>query len=145
MLRLLLLLSVSTMIVGCGEGFRAVTQIDRDFQPIVEKFEYIYGVDVDLNMFYQDLDGNVIGVCRSKTSYREIAVDPEYWDDAKELDRELLVFHELGHCVLDQLVHRNSTLSDGCSGSIMDEYHIGAYCYDKHYDYYIEELGDGHI
>lgn len=139
MLKLILLLSVSTMMIGCA---RTTGTVGEDFKPFVKKFEEIYGITVNMGIFYQDLDGWVIGVCRYGRHSREIAIDPEFWDEASDIDREIVIFHELGHCALNQFEHRNyyHSLDPQCPGSIMDEYHIGEVCYEKHYDYYIEEL-----
>lgn len=141
MLRLALLLSVSSMIVGCGK-FRAVNIgiVDPEFEPYVEMFlDHANISSINVDMYFNDLTGNVIGVCKTRGSEKKIEIDIMWWSSASELDREIVIFHELGHCVLGQ-GHRNFRLSDGCRGSIMDEYHIGAYCYDKHYDHYIGEM-----
>ena len=142
MLRLILLLSVSSMIVGCGQGFRAINPgiVDPEFQPYVDKFMELGNITVaGIDMYFSPQSGNVIGMCFVNGSYRDIEIDGVWWSTAGDLDREILIFHELGHCVLNR-GHRNFTLQDGCGGSLMDSYHIGSYCYSKHYDYYIEEL-----
>src|SRR5690606_17670169 len=59
-----------------------------------------------------------------------------YSDEAKEYvaaDREQLMFHELGHCILNRS-HTNST------NSIMYPYHLSANYYINHYVNYIAEL-----
>jgi len=142
MLRLILLLSVSSMLIGCGNGFRPINVgvVDPEFEPYVELFlDYANIPSINVDMYFNNQSGNVIGVCKTRGNEKKIEIDGVWWYSASELDREILIFHELGHCVLGQ-GHRNYTLSDGCRGSVMDEYHIGAYCYEKHYDYYLEEL-----
>ena len=143
MLKLVSSLLISTVIIGCGNEFKPVTKIENDFKPIVEKFEQLYNVEVEMDMFYENLEGDVIGICRYENNWSEIAIDPVYWDNSSELDHEQLVFHELAHCVLGQ-DHRNYMLEDtGCPGSIMDEYHIDNGCYEEYYYYYLEELRSG--
>lgn len=120
--------------------------VDPDFQPFVDKFIDMFKIDtidvIYVDIYYNQQSGNVIGVCKIKGEEKDIEIDPEWWSKANDLNREILMFHELGHCVLSQ-GHRNYELSDHCPGSIMDTYHIGAYCYNKHYDYYIDEMLGG--
>lgn len=142
MLRSILFISVCYMLMGCGQGFRAINhgQVDPEFQPYVDLFmEYANLPVIHVDMYFNPQSGNVIGVCYKRGNDRKVEIDVEWWDKAGELDREILIFHELGHCVLEK-PHTNFDLEDGCGGSVMNEYHIGAYCYDKHYDHYIEEL-----
>lgn len=132
---------LSILLAGCGRpGFQANTYIDPNFQPMVDKFTEISGITPEVSIYFDDLTGDVIGTCYVRGEVRDIEIDEAWWWNASYLDRELVIFHELGHCVLDQMDHRDFKLSNGCSGSIMNTYHIGAYCYEKHYDYYIEEL-----
>ena len=45
----------------------------------------------------------VLGVCvRNDEEPNRVAVDQEAWAAADDAFRELIVFHELGHCVLDR-------------------------------------------
>ena len=145
MLRLILLLSVSSMIVGCGQGFRAISPgiVDPEFQPYVDKFMELGNIShMSVDMYFEDQTGYIIGTCLVRGQERRIEIDPAWWWSANNLDREIVIFHELGHCVLNQR-HRDNLLFDGCSGSVMNTYHIGSYCYGLHYDYYIQELFSG--
>lgn len=47
----------------------------------------------------------VLGLCQPETvrkPFSEIVIDEEFWSDATDLQREYVVFHELGHCFLDR-------------------------------------------
>lgn len=45
----------------------------------------------------------VIGQCvHQEDQPNTVIVDKLYWDTATQLEREFLVFHELGHCVLNR-------------------------------------------
>lgn len=137
------LIIVGLMLSGCGEGFEAINtgKVDPEFEDYVNKFLEIYEIPViHVDMYFDEQSGNVIGVCKIRGNDRYIEIDPNWWSWSGDVDREILIFHELGHCVLDQHGHRDFRLTDGCPGSIMDTYHIGANCYEKHYDYYIEEM-----
>ena len=41
------------------------------------------------------------------------------WSIANNQAREALIFHELGHCLLDRINHKNDTFADGTPKSIM--------------------------
>lgn len=47
------------------------------------------------------IEKNVIGQCAwSGAHQHSITIDEQYWRTANDLQREFVVFHELGHCVL---------------------------------------------
>lgn len=125
---------------GCATGFKIYGDVGPEFEPYVNRFMEVTGINfIFADIYFEEQTGNVIGVCKSKGAYRAIEIDPEWWNEADDWGREALMFHELSHCILDQ-DHRNFTLDDGCAGSIMDEYHMGSWCYEKHYDHYISEF-----
>lgn len=72
-----------------------------------------------------------------------IVVDETYWDQADEGARQSLLFHELGHCVLDRL-HLSGVTTDGAPLSVMNPYTIPANVYDYNHDYYMHELFSVH-
>lgn len=47
-------------------------------------------------------DNGIGGVCRrhDEGRNRSIIIDKDYWEKSNELEREFVVFHELGHCFL---------------------------------------------
>ena len=58
--------------------------------------------------------GGVIGLCRRNDNEpNRIAVDPVAWQNGTDAFRELVVFHELGHCVLDR-EHRDEQENGVC-------------------------------
>lgn len=69
---------------------------------------------------FDDLPDNKIGQC-SYTSHspRKITLDRTYWQRAGSIDKEYLVFHELGHCYLERS-HDDSQNSLGNCNSIMN-------------------------
>jgi len=52
----------------------------------------------------QDISStNVLGQCfRNSEKPRKVIVDEDFWRDANEMDRQFLIFHELGHCFLNR-------------------------------------------
>ena len=73
-----------------------------------------------------------------------IDINPEAWSYMSASEKETLIFHELGHCILNR-GHDNSSIYDGgyssyIPSSIMHEYAISSTFYESRYDHYIKEL-----
>ena len=65
------------------------------------------------------LDSGVIGQCaHSETEENTVIIDRMYFDSATDLEREFVVFHELGHCVLNR-EHLDDSDNQGNCVSIM--------------------------
>jgi hypothetical protein len=63
--------------------------------------------------------GTVAGVCSTNNrGLRHITIDQNFWNKASSYTREMIVFHELGHCVLGR-GHREDFFSNGICQSIM--------------------------
>ena len=62
---------------------------------------------------------NVIGECaHNEDKPNEVIIDRTYWMGANDLEKEFLVFHELGHCALNR-EHLDAADSHGHCISIM--------------------------
>lgn len=95
--------------------------------------------------------GMVVGVCiRSKTTtnngliqeVREtpvIKINRQYWESTAEADREQLMYHELGHCILKR-DHDETLITHAQPESIMYPVHLGNALYVDYYSHYINEL-----
>lgn len=109
-------------------------------------------------------DSRQIGTCQKIlwASYVRIRVD--WWmEKAGELQREGLVYHELGHCILDRghmrpheneiviyleklfldlklIKQKKGYLKDYCPSSYMHPSAVSEYCIKKHRSFYIKEL-----
>lgn len=98
-----------------------------------------YGLSVRIHNIQEE---NVAGTCSySMHAGREITIDEAFWLKAGSLDREMVVFHELGHCVLAQ-GHRENTDSNNNCLSIMASGTQGCRLLynDINRDYYLDEL-----
>jgi hypothetical protein len=86
--------------------------------------------------------GNVAGVCSTNNrGLRHIIIDLDFWNRAPFYHREMIVFHELGHCILGR-GHREDAFSNGICQSIMRSGNGGcrdAYRADTR-DYFLDEL-----
>lgn len=82
----------------------------------------------------------IIGYCY----YDEhlIKIRHDFWVFATPLSRKIVVYHELGHCLIGRS-HRNDTFPDNCARSLMNSNLPALECLNKHYDDYIQELITG--
>lgn len=83
------------------------------------------GIFIDLNEeeisaeFMEISEDGVAGTCTyGSHNPGHILIDVSFWDRAGELLKEMIVFHELGHCSL-HLDHREGIHPDGTCLSIM--------------------------
>ena len=61
---------------------------------------------------------DVVGQCSySASSTRKVNIDRTYWNSATDLEKELVIFHELGHCYLERS-HSDTQENRNCT-SIM--------------------------
>jgi hypothetical protein len=80
-----------------------------------------------------------IGLCESGAGLRRVTFDPTFWSQASETQRELLVHHELGHCVLYR-AHDTALLPSGAYASIMYPVILASSTYVANEAYYQQEL-----
>ena len=89
-------------------------------------------------------EGSVAGTCSTNGhDLRHITIDQSFWDRASPLLREMVIFHELGHCILGR-GHSEDQFDNGICRSIMRSGLVD--CIDAYSatnrPYYIEELFD---
>jgi len=112
--------------IGCSKENE--NEIETELMSYIQTFQSeaaTHGVVIQLNEI--DLDGYIenieqrgtLGQCKSYSDgSKEIVLDEPYWNRANDLEREYLVFHELGHCILEK-DHNDSKDADGHCISIM--------------------------
>lgn len=87
-------------------------------------------------------EDHVAGQCLYQSNAPgHITIDIKFWNQASELNREMIVFHELGHCYLNR-DHLDTAFSNGICRSIMRS---GTCCCEDAYNernrsYYLDEL-----
>lgn len=136
---------LSCLMVGCisCSSFKTmdIKPIDAEFDQHVSKYEDLkvetlkVKMKNNISILFHSLPSPTIGICYwISNGSREIYIDPGFWfaPTTSELDRELLIFHELGHCDLDR-GHSDPL-------SIMEPYHIGGLEYSLDLNYYRSEL-----
>lgn len=156
------------LLTACGNNFVGnELKVDARVQPFVTRFlqeSSNQGKSTTLGNLTIDLDDSLmlkdgswtLGVCySSSTGKNRVAISTDFWLGPKDADgvrhsvysaaeKEELLFHELGHCVLGRdhvtrtafAVDRNQTIPV----SIMYPYHLGQRKYSGNYDYYMKEL-----
>lgn len=121
------------------------------FAPYVRKFEEEsarFGKPVkveDLVIRFGALDAGLTGLCRRRfAATPAIILEEQSWLDSTELTRESLMFHELGHCVLNEEHRREmipSILPDVLiPASLMNPTVVAGEIYLQNRDYYLGEL-----
>lgn len=103
-----------------------------------------YGTDLESSS-----GGEAIGQCyvpNNRNPIPRIVLDTaSYSWKQNEYSRELVIFHELGHCILDRLDHRDDKLSNGNFASLMltsSNNLYGPRLNTFKREYYIDELFD---
>lgn len=136
-----------------GDG-KQIPFIHSEILPYVREFESLYGKKTEnISITFTSFFGSsVVGICQSYSKnggwYRDkvIKLDRDYWNESSKAAKEILVFHELGHCELER-DHDDEFLTtneDGIpvlmSKSIMNSYIINETKYIENRTYYIIEL-----
>ncbi len=152
MTKYLLILASTLLIItfGCNPD-ELKGPIDEDLLPFVEAFIFEAnerGIDLhidslDIEVNFQNIgDPNVLGRCNRDQSGNGLAIniDPVYWKLASELRKEYVMFHELGHCVLDR-DHTSASTPSGACLSIMEP-GTGVECMSNYSEFTRKELLD---
>lgn len=161
-----LILAFVAIILSCGkESFEPVYDVHEDFQDLVDSFSLEAakrGVEVSLDnlilTYDSDLENWKCGQCNSLSSLNQeqkvVMINQKNicWQNPQE--KELLIFHELGHCLLGRL-HVSDTLPNGDARSLMVAGDLGLYAPCRYVfgdvddcnfihkrSYYIDELFD---
>jgi len=138
---------------GCGtfSDPRVGVGVDPEFLPYVLEFERHYGKRIgDIPITFRRLQGDNpafrrIGECHlwyvPFGVFGEIFIDPDWWYMRSDgVRREMLIFHELGHCELRR-PHVEDTVSGRASSLMAPTITIqSSFHYVVNRDYYLKEL-----
>ncbi len=113
-----------------------VYQIDKDLQSYVTTFAEEAkkrGIEIkyeNLIMVFDSTSENLCGKCSKQPleGQRTIKIKKDFlcWKGVPNQNKEALVFHELGHCLLGR-VHRDDLLPNGADASLMNSNSFGPY------------------
>lgn len=134
------------------EGFADVDQALWSYYADFEVQAAARGLAIDLRNLgitgsFEDIEGeHVAGQCSFRRfTPNQVTIDIEFWRRASNNLREMIVFHELGHCVLLR-GHEEATLSNGACASIMRSGNEA--CLDNYRSvtrsFYLDELFQNH-
>jgi len=134
---------------GVTDEFVYVTS---DARPYVDSFEMFGRLNINrrfkitrvsvrfVDKYPPGVKQDTIGECSTNFGMiPSITLLRSWWDSVDTYDREQLVFHELGHCVLYE-GHYKRKFSNGMPQSMMYPEIIGARYYNKNRAYYIWRL-----
>jgi hypothetical protein len=139
------------LITACGTEHYPLHELRKSqlkiggFEEWVEEFEHdsgSYGTQVkvkDLIIKFEEIpqkDPNLIilGLCSTrKRKTPVITIDPIHWEYRDYTARKILMYHELGHCVLKR-GHIESV------DSLMNPMVTSGYSFNNDPDYYLSEL-----
>lgn len=151
-----IIIILSLFLASCAQP---LSQQDPDSDPqlmaFIEQFESLTGKNFDGKTYFtttEELKEFGVGVLAVCTKYlggkKEIYIDENFWEQSDDSFKEELIFHELGHCVLnrdhdDRLVGMNiENTVYIIPKTIMYPYVFGGIIYEKFHDYYTRELVD---
>lgn len=127
-IKLLFLAIFISSIFSCAKDGLS-SEVDIRLQPYFDAFvdeAALRDIELDLSenriiARVTDIIGNsVAGSCaNSQSDNSYISIDEAYWDSVDDLGREMVVFHELGHCILKRS-HLDSRDENGDCISIME-------------------------
>lgn len=113
---------------GLDPASGSETNVDADLQPYFERFEsegLERGLEIDLKgagisgFILEITEENIVGQCsHSNQGANNVTIDDEFWAVASDLNKQFIVFHELGHCYLAR-EHRDDAYPGGQCVSMM--------------------------
>lgn len=142
------------LLVNCAPTHTNFLNIGPEFKPYVDMFECEakrMGRPLKIKTLTVEFGDTkyrgeyVIGLCgQSNMLNPVITIDKEFWDESSETSREILMFHELGHCILDKNHNNNMimlpTVAWPIPASIMGAELLSDNYYVLNRDYYLHEL-----
>lgn len=113
------------LVVSCGkdDNSNIHPSLQRHFDNFAEEaaergLEVDYG-ELGLEAGFATLSSGIIGQCqRNEDMPNIVTVDRVFWLEFTELEKERVIFHELGHCILNR-GHTDGVRDDGTCESIM--------------------------
>ena len=145
-----------------------IGSIYKEFMDLSKRNNITFKNDVSIGFTKID-EGDVIGTCSYRVTFREIDLDKEFWNRASWFSKTSLLFHELAHCYCNrdhdfgegtlypddsleyllQNLFKKTTFNfykpegyfeDGCPVSLMYPKLISDDCLRYHYNEYVEEM-----
>jgi hypothetical protein len=110
--KLLIILVLSISWISCSDDTDGYAFIDTRLRPFLDSFALegsLRGVEIDWNTnvlvaVIEDIpDAGVAGQCAKNIDrLNELTIDRVFWNISTDMEKEFVIFHELGHCVLER-------------------------------------------
>lgn len=128
------------MLLAHAEPPQELLLINELFYAAAKRYTHFTMPRVQIALGFQKThDGDFAGICFKHGSRPpKVELSEETWMKTDRWQREQLVFHELGHCVLNRN-HDNKTVL-GIQKSVMNHAVLPKDMYLLHREYYLREL-----
>lgn len=131
--------------IGCFH--KKIVSIEPRYQSYVDNFvsdAQKTGRTIEINDLIiksvPQISDEIIGQCQRGINVTpRIVINYGHWKNFSNVEREELLYHELGHCILNRW-HKNDTDSLGIPISIMYPYILPEMVYLKYREFFIMEL-----
>lgn len=130
------------LLTACGPP---ILVADPELKHYIDRFQAAAAAEsapvVSLNLYVHEVDSlppDTLGMCEHYPGSPEIQILASSWIIEDDTLHEILMFHELGHCVLGR--GHNLNKMDGTPVSIMYPYILDRFVYLTHRGAYIHEL-----
>lgn len=132
---------------GCAQAEQIEgVMAPNDVMPYVLQFQWqglLHGRDISLDGLDIKLSNTLdrpqnVGECHMQS--KRVILRLDYWLYANEYLRELLVFHELGHCLLNRKHNNALDTAIGMPSSVMNFSLFNEYYYYANREQYLAEL-----
>lgn len=128
----IVILAFVTLLVACSEDLKLNASnhgIDPDLFEYFERFK-IEAKKRNISIDFQSMnveghigaidERGVVGQCQTYANgNKAVIIEKAYWEESSDLKKEFIVFHELGHCILNRQ-HLDTASSDNNCNSIMN-------------------------
>ena len=141
----LLLCALALFSTACG---KSTIWVHPELQPYVNSFLQ-EGNKRSIPVYIENLiatfgvmEDDTWGTCHFNNDVPYITISADAWHGIVETSKEILMYHELGHCLLGRN-HRNDKDMAGINVSIMGEYALQYRHYEARRDDFVNELFTG--
>lgn len=130
--------------VAINERLNDFAYKDSAFDIQIEAFKreaLLRNKDIDISkitVIFGKQEGNSVGLCITAHSQPFITIHKQFWTIYDQFEREELIFHELGHCVLDR--EHCEVKKNNKSVSMMEPNMLGSGYYGPNRENLVDEL-----
>lgn len=135
------------LLTSCGrEGDGGIASlaavVDPELVEYVRRFERLKGSMEDITVVFAPQEKSIAAVCIVSYEGKRIEVDRDKWSRYSDTIREVVIFHEGGHCLLDRKHDDREIEIEGevIKRSVMSPKILPQAMYENHRKYYEREL-----